>query len=272
MSTEAFLWSETKQQNLREQLVSFWLEDEWNMDECPLAIKEPKKTPNPTRAFRRKICIQCTSSALAIEMKYACWQKFARGEWLPQAEGYAYHIPRLVAWLNHVAPTGSSLLQKSLEKWEVSLRSYLVERGNWITAKYRHIDTSFQLRIYAREDHCVHILRQVYQVLEEVYDERPEFEKDVWDLRKFGARLNCSQSDYTMNFTSIIQPWLRQAAKCCMRYELSFHSASACVGRLCAIKAFSRFLRKMHAGATACNIDRAMMIEYMAFLATSELR
>jgi integrase len=154
----------------------------------------------------------------------------------------------------------------------MSLRSYLVERGNWITAKQTYLDSSLQLRTYTQEDHCVNLLRQVYQVLEKAYDDRPEFERDVWDLRKFGARLNRSQSDYTLNFASISQPWLRQAAKCCMRYELSFHTASGCGGRLCAIKAFSRFLRKKCPTAKASDINRAMMVEYMAFLATSDLK
>lgn len=272
MSAEALLWSETKQQGLREQLVGFWLEDEWNMDECPLTLKKPKKAPDPNRAFRRKIRIQCTSPSLTLEVKYACWQKFARGEWQPQAEMYAYHIPRLIKWLNHVAPSGSSLLQNSREKWEMSLRSYFVERGSWTTSKQPYLDSSLQRRTYTQEDHIASILRQIYRVLEEAYDERPEFEKEIWDLRKFGTRLNRSQSNYTMNFTSLSRPWLRQAAKCCMRYELSFHAASGCQDRLSAIKAFSRFLSKMHPHAKASDIDRAMIVEYIAFLATSDLK
>jgi integrase/recombinase XerD len=272
MSTEALLWSETKQQDLQEQLSGFWLQDEWNMDECPLTVKKPKKTPDPKRFFRRKIRLQCTSSALTLEIKYACWQKFARGEWLPQAEMYAYHLPRLIEWLNHVAPSGSSLLQSSLEKWEMSLRSYLAENGRWTTSKQSYLDASLQQRIYTQEDHIASILRQIYQVLEEAYDNRPEFERDVWDLRKFGIHLNHSGSNYTMNFASLSLPWLRQAAKCCMRYELSFHAASACTGRLCAIKAFSRFLSEMHPTTRASDINRSMMIEYMAFLATSDLK
>jgi integrase/recombinase XerD len=272
MSAEALLWSETKQQRLREQLIDFWLQDEWNMDECPLNIKKPKTLPNPKRAFRRKICLRCLSPALTIEVKYACWQKFARGDWLPQAEMYAYHIPRFVAWLDHVAPTTYSLLQNSLETWEMSLRSYLIERGNWVQWQRTHLDASLQLRTYICDDNCMTILRQVYLVLQETYDDRPEFEKDVWDLRKFGIRLNRSQSEYTLNFASITQPWLRQAAKYCMRYEISFHAASGCGRRLCAIKAFSRFLRKICSAAKAGDIDRAMIVEYMAFLATSNLQ
>src|SRR5258708_13319884 len=125
MSAEALLWSETKQHSLQEQLSGFWLQDEWHMDECPLSIKKPRKAPHPNRAFRRKIRLQCTSPALTIEVKYACWQKFARGEWLPQAEMYAYHIPRLIEWLNHMAPSGSSLFQNSLDRCTISLHPSL---------------------------------------------------------------------------------------------------------------------------------------------------
>jgi len=89
MRAEALSWSATKQQHLQEQLVGFWTQDEWNMDEGPLAPRRRAKIPDPARPFRRKIRFQCTSPSLAIELKYGCWQKFVRGEWAPQAEMYA---------------------------------------------------------------------------------------------------------------------------------------------------------------------------------------
>lgn len=271
MRAEAISWSATKQQHLQEQLVGFWAQEEWNMDECPLALRRTTKIPDPARAFRRKIRFQCTSQPLAIELKYGCWQKFVRGEWAPQAEMYAYHIPRLVAWLNQVAPHGSSLLQNSLEKWGMSLRSYLIERGNWIESSQTHIDASQQLRTYTNGDHCMTILRQIYHIVQEAYDDRPEFDKDIWDLRKLGARLNQSTSGYTLNFASLAPPWLCQAAKQCIRYEVSIHSASECANKLAAIKAFSRFLSMTHATAEAKDIDRSLVIEYLQFLSSSGL-
>jgi len=271
MHAEALLWSDTKQHWMRDQLIGFWYQDEWNMDQCPLPRKKTTAVLDPARAFRRKIRFQCVSPSLAVELKYACWQKFFRGEWAPQAEMYAYHIPRLVAWLNYAAPHGVSLLQNSLEKWEMSLRSYLVEQGNWIDSNRTHIDASQQLRKYEVEDRCMSMLRQIYHIVKETYDERPEFDKDKWDLRKLGARLNRSKSDYTLNFAPLTQPWLLQAAKQGMRYEVAVHSASECASKLAAIKAFSRFLSKMHPAAEAKDINRSWMIEYFQFLSSCEL-
>jgi len=53
----------------------------------------------------------------------------------------------------------------------------------------------------------------------EVYDDRDPWERDVWDLRKFG--INTKGSTRFFDLTRIPRCWLRNIAKSCLRYQMS---------------------------------------------------
>lgn len=273
MSAAAPSWSALQQLHLQEQIVGFWAQDEWNMDECPLPPSRRKKPLNPARASQRKLHFHGLAPSLSVELKYACWQKFARGDWAPHSELYGLHIARIVNWLKQVAPVGASFLQSSLEQWEVSLRSYLLEHGKLRVFKHHHLDASQQFRMYDHPNPHLTLLHQIYALIAEAYDdpEKTEYEKDIWDLRKLGVDLNLSASAYRINFRSITLPWLRQAAKQFLRYELARRSASAGKNRMTALRAFSRFLDATHPHLEAEAIDRMVVIEYLQFLSSLHL-
>jgi integrase len=119
---------------------------------------------------------------------------------------------------------------------------------------------------YFAEDRCVNLLRATYRLLTAAYDQRPEREKDIWDLRKLGIRLNLSQSAYKLNFTLIGQPWLRALAKGYLEYNLAIHSAAACSRKLFALRQFSLFLAQTTPQAQAADLDRALILRYLSFL------
>ncbi len=66
----------------------------------------------------------------------------------------------------------------------MSLRSYLVQRGNWIESSETHIDASQQLRTYTSGDRCMTILRQIYHLVQEAYDDRRANQKSEREEKK----------------------------------------------------------------------------------------
>ena len=76
MSMEQVCWSEEKLQDLNAQLVGSWAQDEWNLAQCPLEERAPRSY---------KLRFNCVSPSLKTELKYACWQKFQRGEWMAKS-------------------------------------------------------------------------------------------------------------------------------------------------------------------------------------------
>ena len=98
-----------------------------------------------------------------------------------------------------------------------------------------------------------------------------EYEKDIWDVRSLGIEFNQSRADYKLNFTTISQPWLRQAAKQFIKYNLANQSWSENGAKLLAIKRFSQFIDKQYPYLQPEAINRYFVIDLITYLAASSL-
>jgi hypothetical protein len=98
------------------------------------------------------------------------------------------------------------------------------------------------------------------------YDDRPEYEKDVWDLQRMAIPVSLSLSNTTLNFRLIRQFWLRKAVKAYLRYCLAICAESTCRTRLQALTRFSEFLARKRPKATAKAITRRLLVEYLGYL------
>ena len=107
-------------------------------------------------------------------------------------KGSVTFIAVFVEWLNQVAPQEHSLLQRSLKQWEISLCSYLVAQGRF----HEHVTTYLNVSQSPRQHHVadprIPAFRQVYRTLQDAYDDRTEYDKDIWDVRKLSSSLNAS--------------------------------------------------------------------------------
>jgi hypothetical protein len=102
MNTEPIHWSEEKQQRLQERLIGCWALDTWE-----------QVGPKGTKHY---LHFSLLSPALKTELKYALWYKFDSGELdvKKRHDALCRHFALLVSWLNQVAPTILSLLEKPL--------------------------------------------------------------------------------------------------------------------------------------------------------------
>jgi integrase/recombinase XerD len=250
---------------LQAYLPRDWTQDRW----CLSGITE-KGEP-----MQRQFTFGLVSPGLTLECKYALWYHWTQRNVQQQSASSQRALLRgfrhITTWLNQVAPAFRSLLDRPLEFWMCSLRTWLVQTGHYHTTMRRELTASQTYQEYFAEDRCVNVLRVTYRLLTAAYDQRPEREKDVWDLRKLGVRLNLSQSAYKLNFTLIVQPWLRALAKAYLEYHLAIHSAAACSRKLFALRQFSLFLAQMTPHAQAADLDRALILRYLSFLQGQKL-
>ena len=100
--------------------------------------------------------------------------------------------------------------------------------------------------------------------------EQSEFNKDIWDGRKLGADIRPSDR-ISIDFSSISQPWLRQAAKQYIKYSFATLAWSTCVGKKKALKYFSSFLAEYYPGCLASDINRLLIIEFLSYLVIKKL-
>lgn len=101
--------------------------------------------------------------------------------------------------------------------------------------------------------------------------EQSEFDKDIWDGRKLAADVRVS-SGFTIDFRGISQPWLRQATKQYIKYTFATLSWSACRNKKNALKHFSSFLAEYYPEYLASNVNRLVIIEFLGYLVSKELR
>lgn len=246
-------WTAEQQQRLQTHLSGRWAEDTWDI---------VVRRNGGTKSY---LHFPLTSVPLKAELKYAIWHKFHTGEWRLGRDhrGLCSEFAQLTTWLNAVAPNVPSLLVSPLEQWELSLRSYLLQTGRYKRRQDTHLRANQQYQTYETEDRRICLLRQLYRTLVDAYDDRAETEKDLWDLRKLGVAVNLTGSNFHLNFTSILQPWLRSLAKEFFKYNLAIHSAGDCFSKLGAIRTFSHFLAEQAPHAQAADLDRALLLTYI---------
>lgn len=156
--------------------MGFWAADDWDMRDCPL-LGLTGSVKN--RRFR----FDCRSAPLNLELKYACWQKFLRGEWVTSSRNNSVHS--LIRWLNDLRPKQASFLAQSLSLWESSYRADLKARGLQAEFPSERIIATHQLRSEPHNSSGVSTLRQLYKLLEGTYDERPEEKKATGTFGKW---------------------------------------------------------------------------------------
>jgi site-specific recombinase XerD len=249
------------QKRLQEHLVGPWADDVWLV--------------TPKSSKRKAVYLQfpIISIPLKSEIKYAVWSKFDSGqrEIGRDHRDLCRELVVVITWLNHFTPPVLSLMERSLEQWEISLRSYIIQTGQ-LRPKVQKVLLSTQEYVECvGEDMRILLFRQLFNIIQDVYDDRPALERDIWDLRKLGLDVNLTSTKHLLNFTLISQLWLRQLAKAFMKYSIALRSPGDCLIKLQALRCFSQFLEQQYPTAYISDIDRSMIVQYVSFLKARNL-
>ena len=251
-------WSRERQQYLLGELSGFWEGDVWDMRNSPLETQPSAKTK------QRHLRFDCRSATINGELKYACWKKFSDGDWRNTQELSRVH--RMVKWLNSLDALPASLISRGLDEWRGLYTTYLRQRGMYHLGTTSRMNREQHPCVTARDSHYISTLRQLYSILESAYDDRPEHEKDVWDLQRMAVPISLSLSNVTLSFHRIRQPWLRKPVKAYIRYCLTICAEGTCRTRLQSLTCFSEFLMQERPKGTAKAITRKLLLEYLSYL------
>jgi integrase len=240
------------------QLSGFWKGDIWDMRAIPLPTRFSAKTK------QRRLRFVCKSATINGELKYACWKKFSDGDWRNTQELSRVH--RMVKWLNSLDALPASLISRGLDEWRGLYTTYLRQRGMYHLGTTSRMNREQHPCVTARDSHYISTLRQLYSIMESAYDDRPEHEKDVWDLQRMAVPISLSLSNVTLSFHRIRQPWLRKPVKAYIRYCLTICAEGTCRTRLQSLTCFSEFLMQERPKGTAKAITRKLLLEYLSYL------
>jgi integrase len=89
-------------------------------------------------------------------------------------------------------------------------------------------------------------ISQLYKFLFDFFDERTEFEKDIWDFKKIaGARITNTNAQHTINFENTPEVF-RPMVKRYMKYRLTMNSILTCAGHLQKVSTFLNFIHQRY--------------------------
>jgi integrase len=263
-------WTRTRQDELLSKVQGYWAADVWIFGDCP--IKNGNWNSQGYRLTREQR-FTCVSSRLNMELKYVCWQKLERGEWKTgSCWKNGQHLTKLCRFINAVAPNTNSFLERPLKQWEILFRTFLLEHGLLREQVKQELNKNNELVSYKTNNADNIFLNVIYKTLKEDYDERDEWDKEIWNALKLGIPINLSRSDYAMNFEGIGQSWLYNAARKYLRYNITINSWGNSQRKLGIIKDFSLHLLTNYPDTGADSIDRQLVIDYFSKLNQTGLK
>ena len=153
---------------------------------------------------------------IKLELKYFCIKKLFSTEWSLGTfmTGVSSYMTNLLTFLDEEFPNIESILSVEFpalnEKWSA-----------WLEKKdFKTINNKFKEvlgKVYPIKSPIFMFLERFYEGISPVFDERDEWEKDIWDIRrlinKYDIEYNPSKNEYLVNFSTIKNPYFKDAVK-----------------------------------------------------------
>lgn len=205
---------EEKRQEIIGFLTDYWGNDIWNItDPFFDEFRSPKWTlSNKTFDF------SCIQPGVKDEVKFFFANRIEEHTLtLRTSVTYGSCFAQLANFLKQAYPRISSFTCLEIEMAMTRWHSYLVEQGFFINKKGWLSSSCYEV-----------LLQQLYQYTAILYDNREEFEKDVWDVRKIpGARYTQNNANYLLSFEDI-SLLFRPLVKRYLKVRIGIFSYSQC--------------------------------------------
>ena len=160
---------------------------------------------------------------IKLEAKYWIWWRFTNDTITAHsAFGVVLVLRKIGEFIENYYPEIDSIRRIPYEKYRLqwtnflSTQGYNVKNGNAWCGTYH----------------------MFYKFINDFYDDRDEFEKDIWDCRKIdGASITKTSTSYLLNFTDVPLNFMSLAKKY-LKYRTTIYSYSQCRADLIAIRWF----------------------------------
>ncbi|MEC4819611.1 MAG: tyrosine-type recombinase/integrase, partial [Scytonema sp. PMC 1069.18] len=119
-------------------------------------------------------------------------------------------------------------------------------------------------QFYQGKDQKVYVLIHIYKFLQDFYDTRDEYDKDVWNINKLSPRYNGKERN--LDFLELKGSWLFEPVRAYIKQQLAVHVGSTVYNKLRYLRIFGNFLLERHPKATPENLDREIIIDYINYV------
>ena len=230
----SILKAPTKLDQMHAVLTGYWENDRWDVyDPCFDGIRFATWNRNA-----RAIDFARLGPGIRDEFKfYFAFRLQQRTMRLRTAIGHGTMLNKLAAFLNRFYPHATSLIDIDYDRLLMQWRSYLIDQGHFVDKQGRLINEKYET-----------LVKQCYQFLQTFFDDRDEFEKDVWDVRRIpGVKFTDDSSNYRLSFLDVPAPF-RPFAKKYLKVRLGLRSQSQCKYDLLSLRPFFKFIHVRYPG------------------------
>ncbi|WP_255292130.1 tyrosine-type recombinase/integrase [Bacillus pseudomycoides] len=189
--------SNKKRSKIISDLEGYWALDEWNAETFPIKDRKGKIRKNRQSVDFTKI----SNDSIKLEIKYYSFYSLTNEIWLLSSfiESHFNKMYFLSKFLIEKHPRITSIIDIPYNKLLDEYKIYLTQNNK--SLKQSHPRGGEYISPY------LGVFKNMYDFLSKYYDERPEHQKDKWNVEKLGIPYNMSRRDKFLNFTSIKYPY-----------------------------------------------------------------
>lgn len=159
-----------------------------------------------------------------------------------------------------------SLLGWEESRWVQVMKGCLLKKGMPLTQENQSVYGTTHIL----DSRYIMFVRRLIRFLQPE-DERPEREKDIWNLDRLGIEIkqNPIYRTVTLDFRGIHQTGIREEAKQAVFLHLKYENLGTVKREMSSLRQFSNYLEEQHQGLDSCGgIDRELIEEYLIHKAT----
>ncbi|MBS4214590.1 tyrosine-type recombinase/integrase [Neobacillus rhizophilus] len=228
------------------EVSGYWETDKWDLKSENLM--QFGKYTEPLK--RRYVNFSDFIIPLKIELKFYYLTKLKTGEiTLNTLISHACDFSHLKGFLKKYYPYIEGFVdipENGVKKWKM----YLFDKG---------------LKDYTPR---TELLKRIISFFQDYYDERDEFEKDIWDFRKIpGAKFTKNRTSYKLNFTNT-PALFKELIKSYCKYKVSTNESQVTINaKLRTVNFFLKYILNQNPDWKSLNgLTRKEMEDYMSYL------
>lgn len=234
--------------------------DVWYGNEMEIA----KESRRPLNRYRNKIDFSfCKNGNIKSEIKYYFGKNLNDSLYsvITVFEGKAHHLKRMLKFLDKNYPNIKTILEVPKEEIMLKYTNYLIECGIKVKTVKKNNGTAVTP--------AVSLMSTFYNYIYDVFDQTPEWEKDIWDGTKLPIEINYTNtSTKRIKFTKVNHRFRSLAKKYLYTRVVELKNLTFSIGvrYLHELSIFLNFLNDNYPKLLIKNIERSHIVAYLTFI------
>lgn len=241
--------------------------DVWRSDDMKVA----KESIRPVIKYRNTIDFTiCKNNYIKDEIKYYFGKNLKESLYsvITIFEGKAHHLRRMLRFMDTRYPLVKTVLEIPKEELMLKYTNYLIDSG----IKVKTLNKKANIITVTPP---VSLMSTFYNYIYDVFDQTPEYEKDIWDGKKLPIELNyTSTGTKRIKFTKVNQKHRELVKKYLYTRVVELQNLTFSIGirYLHEISLFLNFLNNNYPKISLQDIDRKHIVMYLQYIKSKKIQ